>query len=134
MNQANKQGLCNVNTGEKFADNDIAVAILAAAIIGARPDTAPDAAVAQARRALAPHGARAIGDDKIAASVRRDKIQCLEDGSWHTMLRRYIARRYNMTPAQYRAKWGLPDDYPFVAPDYAKKRSRIAKNSGLGRK
>lgn len=113
--------------------SDIATAILAAAIIRARPDTDADAAVRTARAALS-GGAAGITAEKIAASVRGDKIQCLEDGTWHTMLRRYIARKYNMTPAQYRAKWGLPDDYPFVAPDYAARRSDIAKNSGLGRK
>lgn len=113
--------------------SDIATAILAAAIIGARPDTDADVAVRTARAALSGGGA-GITAEKIVASVRGDKIQCLEDGTWHTMLRRYIARKYNMTPAQYRAKWGLPDDYPFVAPDYAARRSDIAKNSGLGRK
>lgn len=114
-------------------NSDIATAILAAAIIGARPDTDAASAVRVARDALA-GAAGELSPDKIAASVRGDKIQCLEDGTWHTMLRRYIARKYNMTPAQYRAKWGLPDDYPFVAPDYAARRSDIAKNSGLGRK
>lgn len=113
-------------------NSDIAVAILAAAVVRARPDTDVAAAVRTARDAL--HGGVALSAEKIAASVRRDKIQCLEDGSWHTMLRRYIARKYNMTPAQYRAKWGLPDDYPFVAPDYANRRSGIAKSMGLGRK
>ena len=50
------------------------------------------------------------------------------------MLRRYVRRKFNMTPEQYRAKWGLPDDYPFVAPNYARSRSRIAKKTGLGKK
>ena len=67
-------------------------------------------------------------------SIQPDKIQCLEDGTWHVMLRRYVKRRFNLTPQQYREKWGLPDDYPFVAPAYARKRSKIAKKSGLGRK
>lgn len=113
--------------------SDIATAILAAAIIGARPDTDVAAAVRVARDALR-GGGRQISNEKIAASIRGDKIQCLEDGTWHTMLRRYIARKYNMTPEQYRVKWGLPDDYPFVAPEYAKRRSNIAKDTGLGRK
>ncbi len=112
---------------------DVATAILAAAIIGARPDVDAAAAVRMARTALGA-GATNITPDKIAASVRGDKIQCLEDGTWHTMLRRYIARKYKMTPEQYRAKWGLPDDYPFVAPDYARRRAAIAKSTGLGRK
>lgn len=113
--------------------SEIATAILAAAIIGAHPEMSAVSAVATARDALRGAGATAT-DAQIAASIRGDKIQCLEDGTWHTMLRRYIARKYNMTPAQYRAKWGLPDDYPFVAPDYARRRSDIARDTGLGRK
>lgn len=115
-------------------DSDIATAILAAAIIGAHPDVDVTVAVRDARNALCGGGVVSVTPEKIAASVRGDKIQCLEDGTWHTMLRRYITRKYKMTPEQYRMKWGLPDDYPFVAPNYALRRSDIAKNSGLGRK
>lgn len=118
-------------TQEKHSD--IAVAILAAAIIGAHPDVDAAAAVRDARHALRGGGDVAT-PEKIAASVHGDKIQCLEDGTWHTMLRRYIARKYNMTPEQYRTKWGLPSDYPLVAPDYARRRAAIAKDTGLGRK
>ncbi|MBR6598543.1 MAG: MucR family transcriptional regulator [Alphaproteobacteria bacterium] len=75
-----------------------------------------------------------VTQQQIDDSVQSDKIQCLEDGTWHVMLRRYIKRRFNLTPQQYRDKWGLPDDYPFVAPAYAKKRSKIAKKSGLGKR
>lgn len=114
--------------------SDIAIAILAAAIIGAHPETDAPAAVRAARDAMLGAGNAVISPEKIAASVRGDKIQCLEDGTWHTMLRRYIARKYNMTPQMYRAKWGLPADYPFVAPDYARRRAKIAKDIGLGRK
>lgn len=113
--------------------SEIATAILAAAIIGAHPDMTASAAVAAARDAMRGAGAGAT-NAQIAASVRPDKIQCLEDGTWHTMLRRYIARKYNMTPEEYRAKWGLGDDYPFVAPEYARRRAKIAKDTGLGRK
>ena len=49
------------------------------------------------------------------------------------MLRRYIKRKFNMTPQQYRKKWGLPDNYPLVAPGYSEKRSKIAKKTGLGK-
>lgn len=114
--------------------SDIATAILAAAIIGAHPETDAAAAVRAARDALRGGAGGAVTAEKIAASVRGDKIQCLEDGTWHTMLRRYIARKYGMTPQMYRAKWGLPADYPFVAPDYARRRAKIAKDTGLGRK
>ncbi|MBO5696437.1 MAG: MucR family transcriptional regulator [Alphaproteobacteria bacterium] len=88
-------------------------------------------AVKQAREIL--RGA-SVTPQQIKDSVKPDKIQCLEDGTWHVMLRRYIRRRYKMTPEQYKEKWGLPDNYPMVAPDYAEKRSKIAKKTGLGKK
>ena len=70
----------------------------------------------------------------IRASVKPDYIVCLEDGKKLKMLKRYIASRYNMTPAEYRAKWGLPADYPMVAPGYSATRKELALNMGLGRK
>lgn len=113
---------------KESAEFTLAVANLAAAAISANPNLTLDAAVRAARESL--RGA-SVGPQQIAASVRADKIQCLEDGTWHVMLRRYIGRKYNMTPQQYRQKWGLPDDYPFVAPNYSARRSRIAKKSGF---
>lgn len=71
----------------------------------------------------------AIGD-----SVTEDHIICLEDGLSFKSLKRHIRSKYKMTPEAYREKWQLPDDYPMVAPNYAKERSRIAKKTGLGRK
>lgn len=70
----------------------------------------------------------------IRASVKPDHIVCLEDGKKLKMLKRHLMTRYQMTPADYRAKWNLPADYPMVAPDYAEKRSTLAKSIGLGRK
>lgn len=70
----------------------------------------------------------------IEASVTQHHIICLEDGLPFKSLKRHLRSKYNMTPEEYREKWGLPEDYPMVAPDYAKERSRIAKQSGLGRK
>lgn len=70
----------------------------------------------------------------IKNSVLPDCIICLEDGKKLKMLKRYLKATYNMTPAQYREKWGLPNDYPMTAPNYAKKRSHLAKASGLGQK
>lgn len=70
----------------------------------------------------------------IRASVRPDYIVCLEDGKKMKMLKRYLMTHYNMTPADYRAKWGLPADYPMVAPNYAEERRALAKKIGLGRK
>lgn len=68
----------------------------------------------------------------IRKSVFPDYIICLEDGKRLKMLKRHLATAYNMTPAQYREKWGLDANYPMVAPKYAEKRSSLAKQSGLG--
>ena len=70
----------------------------------------------------------------IKKSVTPDYIINLEDGQKHKMLKRRLATRYGMTPEQYRAKWGLPADYPMVAPNYAAQRSALAKTIGLGHK
>jgi predicted transcriptional regulator len=69
----------------------------------------------------------------IKKSVTDDYIVCLEDGKKMKMLKRHLATAYNMTPEQYREKWGLPADYPMVAPTYSAKRQRLAKENGLGR-
>jgi predicted transcriptional regulator len=70
----------------------------------------------------------------IKKSVTDDYIVCLEDGKKLKMLKRHLATAYNMTPEEYRAKWGLKPDYPMVAPNYAAKRRELAKKIGLGRK
>lgn len=69
----------------------------------------------------------------IEKSVTDDFMVCLEDGRKFKSLKRHLAGRYGLTPDQYRARWGLPSDYPMVAPAYTKRRSEIAKQSGLGR-
>ncbi len=69
----------------------------------------------------------------IAQSITDDYLYSLEDGQPYKSLKRHLRTRYNMTPEQYREKWGLPADYPMVAPAYARKRSRLAKKSGLGK-
>ena len=69
----------------------------------------------------------------IKKSITSEYLVCLEDGARLKMLKRYLRTRYNMTPADYRAKWGLPRDYPMVAPAYAQRRSDLAKEIGLGR-
>jgi predicted transcriptional regulator len=68
----------------------------------------------------------------IKKSVTPDFIICLEDGKKFKSLKRHLRTRYAMTPDEYRAKWGLPHDYPMVAPNYAKERSNLAKRMGLG--
>jgi predicted transcriptional regulator len=70
----------------------------------------------------------------IRSSVKNDHIVCLEDGKKMKMLKRHLMTRYNMTPADYRARWNLPADYPMVAPAYAERRRELAKKIGLGRK
>jgi predicted transcriptional regulator len=68
----------------------------------------------------------------IKRSVTPDYIVCLEDGQQLKMLKRHLRNKFDMTPDQYRRRWGLPADYPMVAPNYSKKRSQLAKNTGLG--
>jgi len=70
----------------------------------------------------------------IKKSYTNDYIVCLEDGKRLKMMKRYLRSRYDMSPEEYRAKWGLPADYPMVAPNYAAKRSEFAKKIGLGKK
>ena len=70
----------------------------------------------------------------IKKSVFPDYIVCLEDGKKLKMLKRHLKTAYNLTPEEYRKRWGLPTDYPMVAPNYAKHRSNLAKKIGLGTK
>ncbi len=70
----------------------------------------------------------------VKKSVFPEYIVCLEDGKKLKMLKRHLQTSYNMTPEQYRERWGLPHDYPMVAPRYAEHRSELAKKIGLGRK
>jgi predicted transcriptional regulator len=68
----------------------------------------------------------------IKKSITPDYIVCLEDGKKLKMLKRHLKTAYNLTPEQYRERWSLPPDYPMVAPNYARQRSRLAKEIGLG--
>ena len=68
----------------------------------------------------------------IRRSITPDFLICLEDGRKFKSLKRHLRTKYNMSPEDYRAKWGLPKDYPMVAPNYAKARSDLAKQMGLG--
>jgi predicted transcriptional regulator len=70
----------------------------------------------------------------IKKSVTADYIVCLEDGKKLKMLKRHLKTSYDLTPEQYRERWGLAGDYPMVAPNYAKKRSQLAKKIGLGKR
>ncbi|WP_374390650.1 MucR family transcriptional regulator [Brevundimonas sp.] len=68
----------------------------------------------------------------IRKSIAPDFLICLEDGRKFKSLKRHLRTKYDMSPEDYRAKWGLPKDYPMVAPNYAKARSELAKQMGLG--
>ncbi len=70
----------------------------------------------------------------IRASIKPDYVVCLEDGKKLKMLKRHLMTHYKLTPDEYRAKWGLPADYPMVAPNYAEQRRTLAKSIGLGTK
>jgi predicted transcriptional regulator len=70
----------------------------------------------------------------IRSSIKPDYIVCLEDGKKLKMLKRHLMTHYNMTPDEYRQKWGLAADYPMVAPNYAEQRRTLAKKIGLGTK
>ena len=83
-----------------------------------------------------PMPAKAVLKPAVPArqSVRKTHIVCLEDGKKLKVLKRHLRAAHNTTPAAYRARWGLRDDYPMVAPAYAAKRSELAKESGLGQR
>ena len=78
--------------------------------------------------------AKPIPKVSIRSSIKPDHIVCLEDGKKLKMLKRHLMTHYQMTPDQYRQKWGLNSDYPMVAPDYAETRRTLAKAIGLGTK
>jgi predicted transcriptional regulator len=84
--------------------------------------------------AAAPEPEKLVPAVSIRASVKPDYIVCLEDGKKLKMLRRHLMTAFGMTPDDYRAKWGLPADYPMVAPNYAEQRRTLAKEIGLGTK
>ncbi len=84
------------------------------------------------------NGTEPEGDDRprpaiaVKSSITPDYLICLEDGKKLKMLKRHLKTAYDMTPEEYRERWSLPSDYPMVAPNYAKQRSRLAKKIGLG--
>jgi len=82
--------------------------------------------------AVAPSEERPKPAVPINKSVQQDHIVCLEDGKKLKMLKRYLRSRFDMSPDDYRKRWGLPPDYPMVAPAYAARRSAFAKQIGLG--
>ena len=103
------------------------------------PDALP-ALIQEVYRTLANVGREPAQADKpqpavpVKKSIFPDHIICLEDGKKLKMLKRHLKTSFNMTPDQYRERWGLPADYPMVAPNYASHRSSLAKKIGLGTK
>lgn len=103
------------------------------------PDALP-ALIQDVYRTLSGVGKEPAAPDKpqpavpVKKSVFPDHIVCLEDGKKLKMLKRHLKTAYNMTPEQYRERWGLAPDYPMVAPNYARHRSSLAKKIGLGTK
>lgn len=80
-----------------------------------------------------PHSLAMPAPVSVNDSVHQDYIVCLEDGKKLKMLKRYLKTNYNLTPEEYRKRWNLPATYPMVAPEYAQRRSQLAKDIGLGK-
>ena len=129
-----------------MADNTSTLMELTASIVSAYvqhnsvPSAEIPALIGQVHTALTrisgEHG-EALGDAPSPAipvkkSIAPDYIICLEDGKKFKSLKRHLRTHHNLTPEQYREKWGLGSDYPMVAPNYAARRSRLAKQMGLG--
>ncbi len=96
--------------------------------------------IAQVHKSLAQAGTGQAGEERpapavpIRKSVTPNFIICLEDGKKLKMLKRHLKTAFGLTPEQYRERWGLAADYPMVAPNYARQRSKLAKQIGLGRR
>src|SRR5215211_5789009 len=110
------------------SNNSVPVAELPA-LIGNVHDALNTLASGSAQQAVEEPKAPAVS---IKKSVQPDYIVCLDDGKRFQSLKRHLRTTYNLTPEQYRAKWGLPSSYPMVAPNYAATRSELAKRLGLG--
>jgi MucR family transcriptional regulator, transcriptional regulator of exopolysaccharide biosynthesis len=125
-----------------MADNTSTIMELTASIVSAyvRYNSVPSAElpalIGQVHRALtrvsSGHGDALRPAIPMQKSIASDYIICLEDGKKFKSLKRHLRTHHNLTPEQYRDKWGLGSDYPMVAPDYAAARSRLAKQIGLG--
>ena len=82
---------------------------------------------------IEPEAVKLVPAVPVSESITGPTIICLEDGRELKSMKRHLRTKYDLTPEQYRQKWGLPKDYPMVAPDYAAERSRLAKKMGLGK-
>ena len=107
------------NNSVAVSDMPLLIANVYGALAGLQQDAAP----------VQPKQEPAVS---VRSSIKPDYIVCLEDGKKLKMLKRHLMTHYQMTPDDYRAKWGLPADYPMVAPNYAQQRRELAKKIGLG--
>jgi predicted transcriptional regulator len=124
------------------ADLIVMTADIVSAYVGSNPVAPADvpALIRSVHGALAGVGAGADGEEAasrepavaVKRSITPDHLVCLEDGRKFKSLKRHLRTKYDMSPEDYRAKWGLANDYPMVAPNYAKARSELAKSMGLG--
>ena len=141
-------GKSNAKEGNTMAENELSSDVLGltAQIVSAHltnnrvsADALPGL-IQEVYRSLSGVGKEPVQPDKpqpavpVKKSVFPDYIVCLEDGKKLKMLKRHLKTAYDMTPEQYRERWGLPSDYPMVAPNYAEHRSELAKKIGLGTK
>lgn len=129
---------------EIAADADLVTitATIVAAYVSKNPIASAElpALIAETHAALSRAAGRPVSPDRedakpripVKKSVMPDYIICLEDGKKFKSLKRHLRTHYNMSPEEYREKWGLPPDYPMVAPNYARARSDLAKKMGLG--
>ncbi|UZF95733.1 MucR family transcriptional regulator [Bosea sp. NBC_00550] len=129
-----------------MSENDLEVVELVAGIVSAFvshnsvPTSDLPALIASTHAALTGLGEapapgpeeKAVSAVSIKKSITADWLVCLEDGKKFKSLKRHLRTAYDMSPEAYRAKWGLPNDYPMVAPAYAEARSKLAKSMGLG--
>ena len=130
MNEIEKTGVLSLTTqivSAHVAHNNVAMADLPGLI----QQVYNTLAKVEHSPATAPRPEPAVS---LKKSITPDFIICLEDGKKLKMLKRHLKTAYNLTPDQYRERWGLPSDYPMVAPNYAKQRSHLARTLGLGTK
>lgn len=133
----------NMNAAENTDRTIDHTVSIVAAYVGKNPVSADSLAklISDVHRSLASLGAPAPADAAaelrpavpVKKSIQADHIICLEDGKKFKSLKRHLRTEYDMSPDDYRTKWGLPADYPMVAPSYSAQRSQLAKSIGLGR-
>lgn len=110
-----------------------------APVVAASPAVAEitPAPISEKRRALLPNPKADLSpeerEERIRASVTEAKVYCLECGQSHQMLKRHLGETHDLTPGEYRARWGLTDEHPLVAPAYSARKAKTAKESGFGK-